>query len=97
MSPTGVVRTAGDIRKKWKDLLYRAKKEYPDIVNPERKGTISHFSELVVGIYGRGSKIFMGLDNDSDIIGRSEDSRDAMEHLDDSWVEGEEDSGWCTV
>ena len=61
-----VSRTMGEIRKKWKDLLSKAKKDASSQKNPPTGGgplpNVSPYSEIVLNMYERDSPTVIGID-----------------------------------
>ena len=56
----------GDIKKKWKDLLSRAKKDVSSLKHHPTGGgpppKTSPYSDIIVAIFGEDSPAFLGLD-----------------------------------
>ncbi|CAL8377825.1 unnamed protein product [Gadus morhua 'NCC'] len=65
-SDSGCHRTDGDIKKKWKDLLSRAKKDVSSLKHHPTGGgpppKTSPYSDIIVAIFGEDSPAFVGLD-----------------------------------
>ena len=65
-SDSGCHRTDGDIKKKWKDLLSRAKKDVSALKHHPTGGgpppKTSPYSDIIVTIFGEDSPAFVGLD-----------------------------------
>ncbi|CAL8275826.1 unnamed protein product, partial [Arctogadus glacialis] len=65
-SDSGCHRTDGDIKKKWKDLLSRAKKDVSALKHHPTGGgpppKTSPYSDIIVAIFGEDSPAFVGLD-----------------------------------
>ena len=63
----GGLRTVEDVRKKWKDLLSRAKKDASAFKNPPNRGgpspKISVYSGIIIDIFGEDSPTFTGLNS----------------------------------
>ena len=54
----GPKRTAKDVRKKWIDLLHRAKKDFQE----KDRSKMSPYSEVIIEICGKDAPLFSGLD-----------------------------------
>ena len=63
----GVKRTAVEVKKKWKDLLSKAKKDASSQKNPSAGGGprqhISPYSDIILDIYGKESPSVIGIAN----------------------------------
>lgn len=62
----GCIRTPDEVKKKWKDMLARAKKDRTVLKNPPTGGgpipPMSIYSEVVIAIFGEDSPVFVGLE-----------------------------------
>ncbi|KAI9543893.1 hypothetical protein NQZ68_004941 [Dissostichus eleginoides] len=78
----GGIRTVEECRKKWKDLLSRAKKDASVLKNPPTGGgpapKTSMYSEIIIAIFGEDSPTFTGLNG----INSSEPSTSTFEEVD---------------
>ncbi|XP_034093094.1 uncharacterized protein LOC117560342 isoform X2 [Gymnodraco acuticeps] len=91
----GGIRTVEECRKKWKDLLSRAKKDASVLKNPPTGGgpapKTSPYSEIIIAIFGEDSPTFTGLNGidssehstfeevDADVSAVTSDSEDRRE------------------
>ncbi|KAI4790500.1 hypothetical protein KUCAC02_034592 [Chaenocephalus aceratus] len=78
----GGIRTVEECRKKWKDLLSRAKKDASVLKNPPTGGghapKTSPYSDIIIAIFGEDSPSFTGLSG----IDSSEPSTSTCEEVD---------------